>query len=105
MKIGTLKKRVTLQYPSMALDNMGGTDQTWTDSETIFAAIWPVSAKDRVSAAALTMEITHRIRIRYKSNIKSNWRVKYGERYFAIIGIINPNESNRMLELLCRETA
>lgn len=83
---------------------MGGTTITWNDGSTIFAAIWPVSANEATRSGQLSMDITHRIRVRYRRDIKGSWRLKFGERYFNIVSIINPNTANRSLDILCKET-
>jgi len=101
--IGDLNKRITIQYPTRVSDGMGNFTETWNDSDTIFAAIWPVSAKEQIQSMQNVMEITHRIRIRYMSVLRPDWRLKFGTRYFAILSVINQNERNEWLDLLCKE--
>ncbi len=105
MKIGDLNKRIMLQYPTRVPDVMGGATVTWVDAAEVWAAIWPTSAKEQVAGEQMTMEITHRIRIRWRSMLKASWRIKFGLRYFAIVSIVNPSEGNRVLDLLCKEAA
>ena len=105
-QIGKLNKRITLQYKTQTADGMGGFTEVWTSIiPDIWAAIWPVSAKEMVSADKTTMTVTHRIRIRYRSTISGSWRVKFGTRYFAITGIVNPEERNEWLDLVCIEAS
>lgn len=103
MRIGDLRHRVTLQYQTRASDSMGGATISWVDAATVFAGIWPVSAKEQVAGSQQTMEVTHRIRMRYRLNLKASWRLKFGTRYFAIVSVVNPNERGKMLDLLCKE--
>lgn len=103
--IGDLNKRITLQQVTRTPDGMGGFNIVVTDVATVWAAIWPVSANDQIQANATTMVITTKIRIRYRSVMKSAWRIKYGNRYFAIISIIDQNERHEWLDLLCKEAA
>jgi SPP1 family predicted phage head-tail adaptor len=104
MRIGDLRHIISLQHQTKTPDGIGGFTTTWTDAATgIFAAIWPVSAKEQVQSEQMTMTVTHRIRMRYRRVLKPDWRAKYGNRYFSIVSIINQNEKNKMLELLCRE--
>ncbi len=105
MKIGDLNRRITLQQKTRVSDSMGGFIETWTDVATIWAAIWPTSASEAIQAAQMVMTISHRIRIRYRSVLKSSWRVKYGNHYYAVVSIINPNMSNEYLDLMCKEAA
>ena len=102
---GELNKRITWQYKTKVADGMGGFTETAVDACTTWAAIWPISASETVQAGATTMTISHRIRIRYRSTFKASWRGKFGNRYFAIVSIINPNERNEYLDLMCKEAA
>jgi SPP1 family predicted phage head-tail adaptor len=104
MEAGPLNKRITIQYPIRVPDGMGGFSESFADvADPVWAAIWPVRANELVTSDSTTMNITHRIRIRYRSVFKSNWRIKFGNRYFAIVSILNPKERNEILELLCKE--
>lgn len=103
MIIGDLNKQITIQYQTKVADGMGGFTSTWTDADTIWAAIWPVSATEYIKAAQTTMTVTSRIRIRYRSNMRPDYRIKYGNKYFSISSIINPNMGNEWLDLLCKE--
>jgi SPP1 family predicted phage head-tail adaptor len=105
MKAGELNKRVELQYSTRVPDGLGGYTTTWVRAATVFAAIWPTSANEITAANATSMVVSHRIRIRYRNGLKSSWRIKFGLRYFNIVSIVNPNEQNRLLDLMCKEAA
>ena len=104
MEVGKLNKRITLQYPANVSDGMGGYTTTWTDSLDVWASIWPVSATETIQSMQPAMTITHRINMRYRSTVQPEWRIKFGERYFDIVSMINPEERNEWLYLLCKET-
>lgn len=103
--IGNLNKRITVQYETRVADGMGGFNTTWTDLADVWAAIWPVSAKETISSMQNVMEISHRIRVRYRSTILPSYRIKFGTRYFNIVSIINPNEKNEWMDILAKEIA
>ena len=104
MQIGQLNKRITLQYETKTADDMGGFSVVWTDSATVWAAIWPISANELVQSMQTDMIISHRIRIRYRSGVLPSWRICFGSRYFNIVSIINPSERGEWLELMCKES-
>lgn len=104
MLAGDLNKRITWQSQSKVSDGAGGFTVTWDDVKTTFAAIWPVSANEIIRTEKPTMEISHRIRIRYRSNFRPDWRGKYGNKYYNIIAIVNPEMRNEFLDILCKET-
>jgi len=102
--IGRMNKRITLQYKTLVSDGMGSFTASWVDIATVWAAIIPVSTKERMMADQVSGEITHRIRTRYRRNIRASWRIKFGNRYFNINGPpINPNERNQWLDILVKE--
>ncbi len=98
MRIGDLNKRITIQYPTKV-----GDVTTWATGATVWAAIWPISANEVIQANATVMIISHRIRIRYRAVLKSNWRVVYSGRNFNIVSIVDPNMDHKWLDVLCKE--
>lgn len=106
MPAGELNKRVILQYVTEVSDGMGSTDDTWNDGDTIWAALWPLSSTQTIGSMQPIGTISHRIRIRWRSNFRSTWRLKFGERIFDIVGPpINPNEKNEFLDIMAKEIA
>ena len=104
MSIGDLRHRVDLQAPTRVSDGMGGFTNSFTAvASSIAAAIWPTSAQDVIQANATVLVVTHRIRIRYRSVLKTSWRVSWGGRYFTIVSIIDPNTDHKFLDLLVKE--
>ncbi len=99
-----LNKRIEIQSFTSVSDGMGGTTDTWSTAHNVWAAIWPVSANDVIAANSLTMMVNYRIRIRYCSGcVSSKDRIKWGSKYFSIVSILNPNEANEWLDLMCNE--
>jgi SPP1 family predicted phage head-tail adaptor len=103
MRIGDLRHRVELQAFTTIADGMGGGTATWSTEDTVRAAIWPVSVSEQVKAGSPTMVATHKVRIRYNEDLRAEWRVKFGDRYFSIVSIVNKDEKNAQMDLLCRE--
>ena len=103
MRAGDLRHRIELQATTKASDSMGGFTNTWVTQATVWAGIWPISASEQIQAAQAIMTISHRIRIRYRDNVKASFRIKFGTRYFNIVSIINPSEANKHLDLMVKE--
>lgn len=103
MRTGEFRHRIALQSATQTDDGMGGFTEAWATEETVWAAIWPLKGSTLIDSLKLETTITHRIVIRYKSGIQPYWRVLYGTRVFTIDSIINPDERNRYLELMCWE--
>lgn len=100
-----LNKRIALQAPSKTPDTMGGFTVSWVTVCTVWAAVWPVNATEAILAERNQMDVTHRIRIRYRSALKPSWRVSFAGRFFNIVSIIDQNSAHCWLDLLCKEAA
>jgi SPP1 family predicted phage head-tail adaptor len=104
MPIGDLNKRIEIQSFTRVGDGHGGFTDTWRTEATVWAAIWPMSATEQVRSEKPLGTVSHRIRIRYRRNLRADWRIKFGNRKFNIVGPpINPNEKNEFLDLMCME--
>lgn len=107
MDIGSLRHRIELQSPTETENGMGGATTTYATSYTVWAEFrnWQI-AKEMIKGQHATMEISHQVRIRYITGdpIKPNWRVKYGNRYFNIVSIMNMNFENKWVILMLKET-
>ena len=103
--VAELNKKIQFQYPVQVSDAMGGYTITWTNfGSAVWAAIWPVSAKQVIETKSESTEITHRIRIRYKQGIRTSFRIQYKNRIFTIYGPpINVDEKNEWMDIVCKE--
>ena len=103
MKVGDLNKRITVQTATRTADGLGGFTEVWANTFKAWAAIWPVSAVEQVRNQSISTEISHRIRMRYRSGVTTAQRIKFGSRYFNIAAVINPNEKDEMLDIIAKE--
>jgi SPP1 family predicted phage head-tail adaptor len=100
---GDLNRQITFQAPSRVADAMGSVTTTYVDVCTVWAAINPLIGREAVETLQEMAQISHRILVRYRRNVKPSWRIKYGTRYFNIVSIMNPAEDRKALEILCKE--
>jgi len=106
MNIGSMNKRISLEVETKTSDGMGGSLVVWKEmASDVACSIWPITASEQIQSSASTMIASHRIRMRYRRDIKANWRLKYHNSYFNIVSIIDRNMDHRMLELLVKEAA
>jgi SPP1 family predicted phage head-tail adaptor len=105
MRTGDLNKFIDIQAETRTSDGMGGYTVVFTTvASNVYAAIWPVSAKDIVRDMQNIGVITHRVRIRYLRVLRSSWRIKFGDAYFAIVGPpIDPNMKHEYLDIMCKQ--
>lgn len=103
MRPGKLRHRITLQQVTRTPDGIGGYTETWTDVATVWAAVEPLRGRELFDAEQVQSEITHRVRIRYRSGVDSSMRVRFGARLFRIQSVIDVDERHREIQLMCQE--
>ena len=104
MRSGELNRLIDIEALTVTDDGMGSSVESWTTFKSgVWAAVWPVSAKEQIKAGKTELVVTHRIRIRYLSGLTSDMRIKYNGSYFNIVSIINPGTTNRMIDILATE--
>jgi len=104
MNIGKLRHRITIQEYAASRDSFGAQVQTWADKATVFASIAPVSGKEYFAAQQINSEITTKITIRYLPGITPKMRVLFNGRIFEILAVLNHEERNIELNLMCKES-
>lgn len=102
---GKLNSRVAIKAQSTTRDELNQKVLTWNTiaNGDTWAAINPLSTRESQAALANQMEISHRVTIRFRSDVTADMRIFYGTRELAIVGIRNPKEYGEFLELLCVE--
>lgn len=98
MNPGDLRHRITFQLQDLTQE-----EEVWNDVCTCWANIRPISGREYFQAETINSDLTHRIRLRYRSDIRPEMRIKYKERIFYIQSVINDYEKNVSLQLMCRE--
>lgn len=100
---GSYRHPITFQKQSTTENDYGEHVPQWDDVITVKAGIYPVSGKDYISAVQVNSEITHKVNLRYVPGLSADMRVKFGTRLFTIVAIMNFQEKDRELQLVCKE--
>lgn len=108
MNVGSLRHCITLENPtSQIMDGDGGYTYIYTplDPPSVYAEIKPATVRDleRVAAGTVLSTASHVVTIRYHAGVTTETRVKFGTRYFSVVGVMNPEERNIELQLMCVE--
>lgn len=106
MRIGPLRKRVTLQGDAgTTQDAYGQPIAAWQTIATVWAEVTPTSGAERFvpGAAQETAVASHRIRIRYRSGVTPGMRALYEGRVLDIERVDDPTGRRAELALICRE--
>jgi SPP1 family predicted phage head-tail adaptor len=103
MNPGELRHRITIQKLVNTQDTFGQPVEQWSDVVTVWASVNPIVGKEFFAAETVNSEVSHKIRIRYKQNITPDMRIKFKDRYFSIQSVIDYQERNIELQLMCKE--
>ncbi len=103
--IGKLRHAIALQQVTNAVDAGGGQARTWATTATVWASIALLSSREQLHAMQLRDSVTHRITIRYRSDVipTSKWRVLFDGRTFNIRSVLNTEERKKFLVMLAEE--
>ena len=103
MRAGELRHRIEIKEPVETRDSYGSVTISWQTLDTVWAAMWPLKVKEYVGLGQTQSELTHRVRIRFRDDVTTKMRLEFKERTMSIVQIINPDERNIMLEMLCKK--
>lgn len=94
-----MKHRIALQAVSQASDSQGGYTETWATYATVWAYVRPVKGYERFQADQLQTPVTHKVTLRYRSDVTTAHQFIYDSRTFVIKEALNIDEANQYLEL------
>lgn len=105
MQAGKLRKRVVIQTSAVTADSFGEPTATWTSAATVWASVEPLNGRELLRAQEVNAEVTVRVTMRYNTYASQTARLLVGgSRLLDINSLINHEERNEELELLCSET-
>jgi SPP1 family predicted phage head-tail adaptor len=100
----TLNKRVTIQNVARSEDGQGGYTETWPDGATVWARLVQKKAWEKFQAQQTQTPVIWAVTMRYRTDVTSSSRIKYGDRILNVKEIINRNEEKRFLDIKAIET-
>lgn len=104
MKAGELNRQITIQYVSgEATDSDGFKTKTWGDLVTVWAAVITTGGGEFYAAQKVNAETQCLFKVRYRTDITTKMRVKYGTRYFEILALNDVNAMRTELQISTKE--
>jgi len=100
---GSLNHRMQLQSPVETSDGLGGVVISWASVVDVWANIAPYRNRSELLAQQQSETLTHKIVIRFRTDVASGWRFQLGLRNFQIITVHDPDERGRYLVCLAQE--
>ena len=103
MDIGRLNRRVEILTYEVMRDYFGGEDGVWILTRNIWANIVSSNGTEFYSNQKINAETTTIITIRYNTKIDVMNRIKYLDKIYEIIGIIDEGTNHKVMKLNCKE--
>lgn len=101
---GKLRNMISIERAVKTPDGAGGSTNVWAPVvSSLRSYIKPISGGERFNAMRLEADTTHRIFIRYRTDILTSDRVNYNGRLMQIRAILNLEERNKWIEIFADE--
>jgi SPP1 family predicted phage head-tail adaptor len=101
---GRLRHKIDIVNVSPCQDENGS---QWQNKTVLFANVWAtvqaLNGTDKFAAHEFVSQATHEVIIRYMPGVNSGQEIVFGTRIFQCKCVLNPDERNKMLILLCVE--
>jgi len=104
MNTGKLRSRVVLQKPVDVKNPDGSVTQgRQTYASNVSAEVKSLSVTQLINARQLFSDVSSKVRIRYRTGVSPNDWVLSGKRILGVKGILDPDNKNIYLDLMCEE--
>ncbi len=104
MQAGKLRHRLAIQSETRTPNTFGEQPITsWSTDGTVWGRVEPLSGKELLQAKEIHPEVTHRITVRGGTAITAANQILYDSREFAILSVLDLEERDIELRILCKE--
>lgn len=103
IRAGRLRHRVELQSPTTTRSSTGSALVAYSTTATVWAAVEPLTGREYLASNQTQNEVTTRIVIRHYSGVVPSWRVVHGSKTYTVEAVINEDEMDRHMQLMCKE--
>jgi len=100
---GAMVDEIALLTPSPTRDSETGEFGAPVEFVTLFAAVSALTGRELEKAQQLVAEVTHSVNLCYLPGVNSAMTVFFRSRIFEILAVLDPDERQIELRLLCRE--
>lgn len=105
LPISSLRHRITIEKPIQVQNDSGGLNEEWVELAKVSAAIKPLTANQVFYSEQNQHRVTHKITMRYRNDLKTDMRIRYGNLILQVRSFINVGMENRITELMAEEGA
>ena len=105
MQAGKLRHHLEIQSETETRDAHGGVDREWGTIATRWASVAPLRGRELWEAQQVQSRVNIRVRMRPYDGLTTSHRLLFGARILNIESVLNLNERDREMEVLCIEGA
>lgn len=84
-------------------NELGEPELAWSEVARPWASIKPLSGRELWMAQQVQADVTIAVRMRFRRGVDATMELDLGGRRLRIVAVLNLEERNRTLELLCQE--
>lgn len=103
MRAGTLRNLISIEKEEHTTNEYGEALSIWIEVQKAWASIYPARGTEKWQSAERHAKATHEIAIRFVPGITPKHRIKFGNRIFNIISVLNTGERNKQLKIIVEE--
>lgn len=85
---------------SVADTSYGGHVEIWTTYATVWASVMPLKGRELIAAQAAQSEVTTRIGMYYRADVKPVDRIIHGANIYNIMSVIDPEDAHKELQIM-----
>lgn len=112
LRLGDLTILASLEAPSQgAAGELGDRPTGWVPQGQAYVQVESLSGREAEIARQVDGRTTHRVRMRYRPGVSTTWRLRLpkrreaADRILQLVSVLNVDERDDELELLCVEVA
>jgi len=103
LRAGRFRHRIALQRNTPTQADDGSRVDSWTTVATVWGEFLETRGREYLAAQEAHSEINAKIRIRYRSDVRVEWRAIFDDRTFDIQHVADLKGRRRELELFVAE--
>ena len=101
--LGALRQKFVIQLNTPTRTEAGAEVDSWATFLSVHGSVEPLIGREWFANNTMQQRVSHRIRMRYQAGILPKMRIFYDSRVLKIESVLNVEERDRELLLMCQE--
>jgi len=83
---GQLDKQIIIQSRTLTTGSDGARSLAWANDATVWVQFMSAASREFTAAQQVNSDVTHVLKMRYRSGVTASHRLKFGTRILNIVG-------------------